>query len=144
MKNAKFKLGWAPLPNGPAGRKSMFNGLADSIWVGTKHQEEAWQWVKFAASKTCEDIVGKSGVVFPAIQSGVDASLATRKANGLDVSAYTDEALDPNGTFLFPITDHGAEISTHMDPVMQSIMLGEKKAADALKDANTQVNALFQ
>ena len=31
-----------------------------------------------------------------------------------------------------------------MDPVMQSIMLGEKKAADALKDANTQVNTLFQ
>jgi multiple sugar transport system substrate-binding protein len=144
VKNAKFKLGWAQLPKGPQGRKSMFNGLADSIWVGSKHQEEAWQWVKFAASKTCEDIVGKSGVVFPAIQSGVDASLATRKANGLDVSAYTDEALDPNGTFLFPITDHGAEISTIMDPVMQSIMLGEKKAADALKDANTQVNATFQ
>ena len=60
------------------------------------------------------------------------------------MSAYTDEALDPNGTFLFPITDHGSEISTIMDPVMTSIMLGEKKAADALKDANTQVNALFQ
>jgi len=91
-----------------------------------------------------QDIVGKSGVVFPAIKSGVDLSLATRKANGLDVSAFTDQALDPQGTFLFPITDHGAEISTIMDPVMQSIMLGQSKAADALKDANTKVNATFQ
>jgi multiple sugar transport system substrate-binding protein len=122
----------------------MFNGLADSIWVGSKHQDEAWQWVKFAASAACENIVGGTGVVFPAIKSGVDASLAKRKSDGLDVSPFTDQALDPNGTFLFPITDHGAEISTIMDPVMQSIMLGEKKAADALKDANTQVNALFQ
>ena len=83
-------------------------------------------------------------MVFPAIKTGVDASLAKRKADGLDVSPFTDQALDPNGTFLFPITDHGAEISTIMDPIMTSIMLGEKKAADALKEANTQVNALFQ
>jgi multiple sugar transport system substrate-binding protein len=144
VKNSKFKLGWAPLPKGPQGRKSMFNGLADSIWVGSKNQDAAWQWVKFAASKTCEDIVGGTGVVFPAIKSGVDASLAKRKADGHDVSAYTDQALDPNGTFLFPITDHGSEISTIMDPVMTSIMLGEKKAADALPPASQQVNALFQ
>jgi len=144
VKNDKFKFGFAPLAKGPEGRKSMFNGLADSIWVGSKHQEEAWQWVKFAASKECEDIVGQAGVVFPAIQSGVEASLATRKAAGIDVKPFTDEGLDPNGTFLFPITDHGAEISAIMDPLMDSIMLGDKKAADALKDANTQVNALFQ
>jgi multiple sugar transport system substrate-binding protein len=144
VKNSKFKLGWALLPKGPAGRKSMFNGLADSITIGSKHQDEAWQWVKFAASPTCENIVGGTGVVFPAIKSGVDASLAKRKADGKDVSAYTDEALDPNGTFLFPITDHGSEISTIMTPVMDSIMLGQAKAADALKDANQKVNVLFQ
>lgn len=144
VKNSKFKVGWVPLPKGPAGRKSMFNGLADSIWVGTKHPDEAWQWVKFAASKTCEDIVGGTGVVFPAIKSGADASLAKRKTDGLDVSPYTDEGLDPNQTFLFPITDHGSEISSIMDPVMDSVMLGQAKAGDALKNANQQVNALFQ
>jgi hypothetical protein len=31
-----------------------------------------------------------------------------------------------------------------MGPVMQSIMLGEAKAADVLPAANEQVNALFQ
>lgn len=144
VKNSKFKVGFAPLPKGPQGRKSMFNGLADSIWAGTKFPNESWQWVKFAASKTCEDIVGDTGVVFPAIQSGVEKSLAKRQSAGLDVSAFTKQALDPNGTFLFPITDHGSEIATIMNPVMDSILLGEKKAADALKEANTQVNALFQ
>ena len=36
LDNAKFEKGFAPLPVGPDGRKSMFNGLADSIWVGSK------------------------------------------------------------------------------------------------------------
>jgi len=144
LKNSKFSVGWAPLPKGPQGRKSMFNGLADSIWVGSKHQEEAWQWVKFAASAACEDIVGSTGVVFPAIKSGVDKSLASHASKGADVSAYTDEALDPNGTFLFPITDHGAEIDSIMGPAMDSIMLGQAQAAPTLKDANAKVNALFQ
>ncbi len=141
---AKFPFGFAPLPKGPQGRKSMFNGLADSIWVGTKHPDEAWQWVKFAASPACADIVGKTGVVFPAIKSGVDASVAKHKADGLDVTSYTDEALDPNVTFLFPITDHASEIDSIMAPTMDSIMLGQAKAADALKSASDQINALFQ
>ena len=144
VKDAKFKVGFAPLPKGPQGRKSMFNGLADSIWVGSKNQEAAWQWVKFAASPTCANIVGSHGVVFPAIQSGVDAALAAYKEKGLDVTAFTDEASDPNVTFLFPIHDHASEISTIMTPVMDSIMLGEKKAADALREASQQINALFQ
>jgi multiple sugar transport system substrate-binding protein len=141
---SKFPFGFAPLPKGPQGRKSMFNGLADSIWVGSQHQDEAWQWVKFASSPACENIVGSYAVVFPAIKSGVDAALAKHKEKGLDVSSYTDEALDPNGTFLFPITDHASEISSIMSPVMDSIMLGQAKAADALKSANDQINALFQ
>ncbi|GAB4116023.1 MAG: sugar ABC transporter substrate-binding protein [Roseiflexaceae bacterium] len=144
VKDSKFKVGFSMLPAGPEGRKSMFNGLADSIWVGTKYPEESWQWVKFAASKQCADIVGSFGVVFPAQQSGVDAALAKYQANGIDVSSFTKQALDPQGTFLFPITDYASEISAIMNPTMDSIMLGEKPAADALKDANEQVNGLFK
>lgn len=144
VKDSKFGVGFAPLPKGPNGRKSMFNGLADSIWSGSKHQAEAWQWVKFASSKTCEDIIGSFGVVFPAIKSGVDAAIAKYKSAGLDVSAFTDEALDPNGTFLFPIADHASEINAILSPVMDSIMLGQAKASDALKAASDQVNALFK
>jgi multiple sugar transport system substrate-binding protein len=144
IKKSTFPVGFGLLPIGPNGRKSMFNGLADSIWTGSKHQDEAWKWVSFAASKTCEDIVGKSGVVFPAIKSGVDNSLAAHKEKGADVSAFTDEALDPNGTFVFPITDHASEITAIMTPTMESIMLGQADASSALKTANDKVNALFK
>lgn len=99
--------------------------------------------VKFAASPECANIVGDTGVVFPAIPSGVERALTVREAAGVDVNAFTDQALDPNGTFLFPITDNGAEISAILDPTMDSIVLGEADAATALQEANEQVNALF-
>lgn len=146
LDNSSFKVGFGALPIGPEGRKSMFNGLADSIYVGTKHPEEAWQWVKFAASAECANIVGDSGVVFPAQQEGVERNLKARAAKGVDVSAFTDLALDPNGTFLFPITDNGSEVAAIMTPVMDAIMLGqaEPDVATLLKTANEEVNALFK
>jgi multiple sugar transport system substrate-binding protein len=145
VKSSNFEIGFGLLPIGPEGRKSMFNGLADSIFVGTKHPDEAWQWVKFLGSPTCQNIVGEYAVVFPAVQSGVDKALAAHKAKGLDVSAFTTEALDPNGTFLFPVADHASEINTIMTQTEEKIYLGETTdVAGALKAANDEVNALFQ
>lgn len=144
VNDATFPFGFARLPEGPEGRRSMFNGLADSIWVGSQHQDEAWLVLKYLASQECADTVGSFGVVFPAQQSGVDAAVAAYEAKSLDVSAFTEQALDPEGTFLFPVTDFASEISNIMGPVMESIMLGQSPAADVLPAANDEVNALFQ
>jgi len=64
----------------------MFNGLADSIWSGSQHKEEAWQWVKFLASPACQDIVGRYGVVFPALPSGTRIAQAKFRETGVDVT----------------------------------------------------------
>jgi multiple sugar transport system substrate-binding protein len=139
-----FPVGFGRLPIGPEGRKSMFNGLADSIWVGSSHQEEAWQWVKFLASADCQNIVGQAGVVFPAIPEATDLSLKVRADAGIDVSAFTLQAAEEGGTFLFPITDYAGEITVIMQEAMDRIALGEVDAETALKAANEEVNALFQ
>lgn len=135
---------FARLPIGPEGRKSMFNGLADSIWTGTEHLEESWQWVKFLASPECELIVGNAGVVFPATPEGVEASLQVRADAGIDVTAFTDQALEEGGTFLYPITDFGGEIATIMTETMDAIALGQAEAESALLSANDEVNSLFE
>ena len=142
--NGVFEVGFARLPEGSAGRKSMINGLGDSIWVGSKHKEEAWQWVKFLASREAQEIVGSYGVVFPAIQSGVDKALATYKTKGYDVTAFTDEAVAPNCTFLYPILDHSVEIGQIMTRTFDQIFLGQKEVEPALKDSNAQIKALFK
>ncbi len=146
VSSSDFEVGFGLLPIGPEGRKSMFNGLADSIWVGSDNQEEAWEWVKFLASPECQNIVGDTGVVFPAIPEATERSLAVRAEAGIDVSAFTEEALDPEGTFLFPITDHGAEIATIMTQAMDEIAFteGDVDVATILAEANSEVNSLFE
>jgi len=141
---SEFPVAFGRLPAGPEGRKSMFNGLADSIYVGTKHLEESWQWVKFLASADCQNIIGTSGVVFPAISAAATKSLEAHKAKKVDVSPFLDQAAEKDGTFLFPITDHANEIDTIMNEVMDNIGLGKGDAGALLKTANDEVNKLFQ
>lgn len=142
--SSDFPVGFARLPIGPEGRKSMFNGLADSIWVGTQHLEESWSWVKFLGSAECQMIVGQAGVVFPAIPAAVDASVQVRSDAGVDVSAFTLQASEEGGTFLFPITDFGGEIATIMSETMDAIALGDANPEEALPAANAEVNQLFE
>ena len=74
----------------------------------------------------------------------MQAALKAYKEKSLDVSAYTAQALEKNGTFLFPITDNASEITSIMQQTFDSIFLGQATAADALKAANAKVNATFQ
>ncbi len=138
-----IETGVAPLPAGPSGKRaSMYNGLADSIWVGSKNKPAAAKWVEFLGSPDCQNIVGEKGVVFPAIPSGTDKAEAAFKAKGVDVTAFLVNVKDKT-TFLFPITDHASQIDGIMHPAMDDVMSG-KAPVTSLTDANNQVNQLFQ
>jgi multiple sugar transport system substrate-binding protein len=141
---AKQQYAFAPLPEGPAGRKTSINGLSDAVYAGTKHPEEAWAWVKYLGSAACQDVIGDKGVVFPAIRSGTEKALAAHKAAGRDVHVFIDEATAPGGTFFLPITDHGNEVSQIVQDAVQGIVLGQGEPGAGLKKANDDVNALFK
>lgn len=138
------KFAFAPLPKGPTGRKSAINGLSDAIWAGTKHKEQAWQWVKFLASPGCQNLVAERAVVFPALKSATQKALAAHRAKGDDVHVFTDAAAAPDGTFALPVTEHGTEISTIVQDAIQSVILGRAQPQAALKAANDKVNGLFK
>lgn len=138
-----FEVGFARLPIGPEGRKSMFNGTADSIWVGTEHPEAAWEWVKYLASAECQMMVAETRIVFPAVETATETVLTQWADAGVDVSAFTLQALEDGGTFLFPITDFGGEITTIMMEVMDGIALGQLDPTEALTAANAEINSLF-
>jgi multiple sugar transport system substrate-binding protein len=142
LHNAKFKFAFAPLPTGPLGRKSMLNGIADSIWTGTQHPDEAWTWVKFLGSMDCEKLIGASGVVFPAIPAAAEMSVKAHAAQGIDVMPFIEEAT-PDQTFLYPVTYHGSEVLSIINPALDKIFLGTDPIAPILKNANDQVKALY-
>ena len=107
-----IEVAYHPQPAGPEGSWSMYNGLADAIWMGTPHKEEAWKWVKFLASPECQNIVGNAAVVFPAIPEATDRAVAAHKKNGVDVSAFTSY-LEEKRTFLYPDHRQGAADQPH-------------------------------
>jgi len=135
-------VGIARTPVGPNGKSmSMLNGLADSVWAGTDNPEGAVKWVEFLGSKTCQDIVAMTGVVFPAISSSADLAIKAYADKGIDVSPFTDHVKDGT-TFLFPITEHAADVDAAIRPTMDAVV-GGKADASALTGANEKVNDLF-
>lgn len=139
--NAKFENAWIPLPTGPTGtRATMFNGLADSIWSGSKVKADAWKWVKYLGSADCQSVVANTGVVFPAIKGQAERAVEVQKSKGVDSSAFLTMA--KSKTFLTPIADRGSEIDEIMKSALEAVLAGKADAASALKAANTQVNAL--
>jgi multiple sugar transport system substrate-binding protein len=138
-----IKFGFSPQPAGPQGSWSMYNGLADSIWIGSKHKAEARKWVDFLASPDCQSIVGNAAVVFPAIKSEVPKAVASHKAKGVDVSAFTSY-VKAGHTILYPITAKAAQINLIVQPTIEKILIGDEDAASALKKMNDQVNNLLE
>jgi len=138
-----INTGLAPVPTGPNGkRSSMYNGLADSVWAGSKNQSAAIKWVEYLGSAAAQNIVGASGVVFPAIPSGTDAAGTAFGAKNIDVNSSFLVHIKDGTTFLFPITDHASQVTGIIQPAVDAVFTGKAKA-DSLTAANTQVNALF-
>jgi multiple sugar transport system substrate-binding protein len=133
------KVGYAPQPAGPNGSWSMYNGLADAIWVGSKHKPEATKWVSFLASPACQSIVGSEAVVFPAIKSEVPKAVAKHEKDGIDVSAFTSYIKSGN-TILYPITDKAPQINLIVQPTLEDFLNGNDDAAKVMKNMNRQVN----
>ena len=120
----------------------MFNGLADSIWAGTKNPAASVKFVEYLASAACQDVVASKAVVFPAISTSSDLAAKAFEAKGIDVSAFTTQVKDET-TFLFPIADKSAKVTGIMKPAMDAVLSG-KKPASSLSEANDQVNSLFK
>jgi multiple sugar transport system substrate-binding protein len=141
--NKDQHIGFSPQPRGPEGSWSMYNGLADGIWVGSKHKPEARKWVAFLGSKQCQSIVGSEAVVFPAIASEVPKAVAKHKKDGVDVSAFTSYIKDKH-TILYPITEKAAQINLVVQPTIENILIGSEDAEEALPKMNDQVNNLLK
>ncbi|MFT8705100.1 sugar ABC transporter substrate-binding protein [Bifidobacterium aquikefiricola] len=137
----KVNVGLAPNPTGPEGRASMYNGLGDSIWAGSKKIDQAAKFIEFLGSAACQTIVGEDAVVFPAVPAGTEKAIESWKAKGIDVTPFTTH-IDEGTTFLYPITDHASKISQIMAPALDSVLMGKSKVS-SLNAANDEINALF-
>ncbi|SHK07914.1 ABC transporter substrate-binding protein [Paramaledivibacter caminithermalis] len=74
MKNEMIKdnVDLVVMPKIKGNRGAVIHGLSNVIYSGTKHPEEAWELVKYLASKEANEIWAKSGVVIPAHTEALD------------------------------------------------------------------------
>jgi multiple sugar transport system substrate-binding protein len=133
----------APTAMGPSGsRASVFNGLSDGIWSGTKNADAAWEWVKYLGSADCQDVVAESAVVFPAIKTSTEKAEAAFAEKGWDVSGFTVQVTDET-TALLPIADNWSEVNDTLTATIESFLKGSSDES-AFTEANDQINALFE
>ena len=137
---AKQSYGFAELPVGPDGRKTFINDTSDAIWAGTSHPQQAWKWVEFLASPSCQDLVATKGVVFPAITEASKKAETARIAEGQDITPFVQEAQATGGTLIYPISQHEDQINTEVQSQLDAVWLGQSSAAAALATAQNAVS----
>ena len=140
-RQARFAYVWVPTPIGPSGqRASMRNGLAHSLWAGSRNKEEAWQWLRYLASPACQARVAEAGVVYPAVKGLAEVAMAVQRRQGVDASAF---ALAAQGlTFPPPIAANAAEATDLVTATMERIFSGRIQAGPALRALAPKVRAI--
>lgn len=131
-----------PNPIGVNGqRASVVNSVGDSIYKGTPHPEEAWQFVKYMASAQCQNKVAEYAVVFPSITESSQLAIEAFIEKGYDATAFSTHIEQGTGV-TSPITDRWAQLASIMTPVMDQIMTDGD--VSILDDANRRVNETMQ
>jgi len=133
--------GWgvAALPSGPVGAGTVYNGLTDAIYAGTKHPAEAWQLEQWLASAASEKIVTDSGTVWSGIPSLNSGFIAAWKAKGVDVSAFYTGA---QGTTIgYPLTLSGTAFNTVVLKDLNQVWLDQMTPKAAADDVTSVANA---
>ncbi|WP_329454650.1 ABC transporter substrate-binding protein [Streptomyces sp. NBC_01497] len=116
----KLHYGVAPEPKGPDGKRSAeANSNGNMIWSGSRHKDLTWKWVSYQESEQCQTMAGKSGTFFPSIAASMDASAATLKKKGVDLSPFID-AQKSGALYPVPAYGNGTAIQKTAQPLLQS------------------------
>ncbi len=140
--NLTFNWDVAPLPKGPAGRFSCFNGLAHNVYARTKYPEEAWKLAKWMDGYQSQKIVSQYGVVFPAIPSLVDYYLEANKEKGPPHIKYFIDATAKTG--LWPMHVNWTQIFDIIQREYELAIAGEYSAKEAVELTKDQVESFLR
>lgn len=141
-KDATVKFAFAKLPTGPKGRFTAANGLSDAIWSGTKHPDQAFEWVSYLASAECQDKVAAGARVFPALKSSTQLAMTAFQEQGYDPTPFV-EMVDAGETYPVPLFDKGNELNKVIQDAMAEVAEGADPQATLTK-ANEDAQALYK
>jgi multiple sugar transport system substrate-binding protein len=133
-----FPVGVMPLPIGPDGRVSVFNGLIDGLNSQTPHPKQAWELEEWLGSPRSEAILGSGGYIWPAIRSLDPLFLKYWARQGIDMSAFLTEA---HGKVVnFPVSPGVGEALNQIVSDLGPAWLGTEPVSQALKNAQNDAD----
>lgn len=139
----KFKVGVLPMPAGPDGTWSVFNGLIDAINSHSPNQQAAWELEQWLGSAASQRILGSGGYVWPAIKSLDPLFVRHWRAAGINMQPFLDEA--SGNVTNWPVAPGMNQALTDMQRDMGPVYLNGVSVASALataaKDANNDLAA---
>lgn len=128
----------APLPKGLQ-RATIIHGLANVVWSGTSHPEEAQEFVKFLGSQEGQSILAKTGTVIPAY-NGLQQDWVNSIPD-MNLQAFMDglEYAVP-----YPTTAVGPEWSAKIMEILGEAWAGNMPVDEACVTAAELANAALQ
>jgi multiple sugar transport system substrate-binding protein len=133
----------APLPAGPKGRITPFNGLAHVVSSGTKSRNEAWKLASFMDGAKGESIISSFAVVFPSVKSALPTYLKAFEGKApANIHYYTDAAAGKTGPY--PQHLKWGQIWDIVNQRFDSAFSGDITVQQAIASAKADVDPLLQ
>jgi multiple sugar transport system substrate-binding protein len=116
-----IKIGTAPMVAGPNGKRALItNSNGNNIWAGSKNTEQAWKWISYQESQTCQTKAATyNGSFLPSIKASTDALSQQEQTKGVDFSVFAGYVKN-NELFPTPDYNNGAKITDTLVPMIQS------------------------
>ncbi|MDR2484695.1 MAG: sugar ABC transporter substrate-binding protein [Treponema sp.] len=131
-KQCNFNWQVAMLPSGPKGRSTIVNGIGQSVFTGSQHKEEAWQFVKWLGGARSQQILAQTGTVFPSTNTYWPEYIKFWADKGRDISPFQKE-FDTADTFIAPLVpkwnEKDASVHKNIDLVFMN-RISAKEAGD--------------
>lgn len=138
---ATFDWGVAPVPAGPAGARTVTNGIVAAGNAHSEHPEETARVLRWLGSAEGSEAIGASGSAVPAVIAAQEAYHTVWAEKGIDVAPFFDV-----GTFTLPNLDstRTTEAQAELEPILKEVFLGRIDVGDGVRRAQDAANAALQ
>ncbi|MDA8218695.1 MAG: extracellular solute-binding protein [Dehalococcoidales bacterium] len=141
------KTGVAPIPSGPAGRFPAFSEHGIAIAKNAKNKEAAWEFVKWATSRdVLVEVALQTPYVAATRRSAIENPKYQEKYNYADGEflKVTKQMLEERKPTYVPPIPEWAEVGDVIGNAVSKATLGQVSAADAMKQAEAEVDRILK
>ncbi|HYD91678.1 MAG TPA: extracellular solute-binding protein, partial [Flavobacterium sp.] len=136
-KQSFLDYGVAPMPQAStiANKVNFGSYWADTVWNGSKNKSVAWDFLKFAASYT-ENQIYVNGTQQPSSRKDV----LTEQQKNADMAVFADAVFSARTV----VKPHSAQFDQILNDLIDDVSLNGISTQSALSDATTKLNLLLK